>query len=302
MLACALLVLGGYRLFYPVSEINDEGSGMDEQTPDDAAEVPPQTDAPAVIAGLDADYHIDYENGTIPIGDLPIGARVVDPSWEWEFRTGDNYWGSGKVTTVTWIVVAKDHYDGLEPHVTLLADELIGKHTFDNSTTRGTPFGSNHWGDSGTANASHGLRPWLNSTGIYSNGGFYRAFSESFKAAVLATTVPNKEWKNGTAYSTEDYVFLPSTTELGDSVHFQTYRIGSVYPYFSGADDAKRLAYLGGEEWWYVTRSPASNLGFFVRFVHLAGQFRGNYATDVHYGVRPAMNLKSEILVSEIRN
>ena len=46
---------------------------------------------PSVIAGLDADYYIDYKGGTIPIGDLPIGARVVDPSWEWEYRLGVNY-------------------------------------------------------------------------------------------------------------------------------------------------------------------------------------------------------------------
>ena len=30
--------------------------------------------------GHDADYYIDYTGGTIPIGELPIGARVVDPS------------------------------------------------------------------------------------------------------------------------------------------------------------------------------------------------------------------------------
>jgi hypothetical protein len=287
-----------------VSEINDEGSGMDEQKPENAAEEPPQTDAPAIIAGLDADYHIDYENGTIPIGDLPIGARVVDPSWEWEFRTGDNYSGSGKVKPVTWIVVAKDHYDGLEPHVTLLADELIGKHTFDNGTKEVNQYGSNHWGDSGTANASHGLRPWLNSTGIHSSGGFYRVFSESFKAAVLATTVPNKEWESGTVYSTEDYVFLPSTTELGDSGHDYTYTIGSVYPYFSGAGYAKRIAHLGGETWWYWTRSPDSRNGSSVRVICRAGTFYDFIASDyidIH-GVPPALNLKSETLVSEIRN
>jgi len=33
-------------------------------------------------------YKIDFEKGSIPIGDLPIGARVVDPSWVWEFPTG----------------------------------------------------------------------------------------------------------------------------------------------------------------------------------------------------------------------
>ena len=37
------------------------------------------------------DYLIDYEKGSIPIGDLPIGALVVDLTWKWEFRTSGGY-------------------------------------------------------------------------------------------------------------------------------------------------------------------------------------------------------------------
>ncbi len=269
----------------------------------------------AVIAALDADYYIDYENGTIPISDLPIGARVVDPSWEWEYRLGVDYsdrnWEGdpmppGEVKPVTWIIVAKDHYDGLEPHVTLLSEELIGKHAFDNSTNRGhkyAEYGYNHWGESGTFNATRGLRPWLNSSGIHTGEGFHQAFSASFKGAVLTTTVPNKEWKNGSAYSTQDRVFLPSTTELGDTAHSDTYQIGTAYPHFQGAGNAKRVARIGGETWWYWTRSPASHTASFVRLVSYVGVTYGNFAFHGHHlGVRPALNLKSEILVSEIRN
>jgi hypothetical protein len=276
---------------------------------------------PEVIAGLDADYYIDYENGTIPIGDLPIGARVVDPSWEWEYRLGVNYSDQivvpgtlgggktrpGKVKPVTWIVVAKDHYDLGEEHVTLLSEELIGRFVFDDSNDRGhenESWGHNHWGESGTANATHGLRPWLNSSGIHSGEGFYRAFSEEFKRAVPATTLPNKEWENGNSYSTQDYVFIPSTTELGDSAHKGTYQIGTVYPYFAGANDAKRVARLDGETWWYWTRSPASDNGSSVRDFSNTGSFEFNYsrASKVYDAVRPALNLKPGILVSEIKN
>jgi len=268
------------------------------------------------------DYYIDDRNGTIPIGDLPIGARVVDPSWEWEFRSGkirsdDNYPDSGVVKPVTWIVVAKDHYDGLESHVTLLAEELIiGKSSFDmlsvfdNSTDRGSLYGSNHWGDSGTTNATRGLRPWLNSTDIQAGEGFYQAFSESFKNSVLNTPVPNREWKNGSAYSTRDKVFIPSTTELGDTTNFLTYQIGTVYSYFQGAGNARRVAKTGalnggtnGWGWWYWTRSPDSKHSDIVKVVSLMGDFGGYGYDSANYGwcgVRPALNLKSEILASEI--
>ncbi len=283
--------------------------------PGGVAEEQQLTYDPAVIAALDADYYIDYENGTIPIGDLPIGARVVDPSWEWEYRLGVDYsdrdWDGdptppGEIKSVTWIVVARDHYDGLESHVTLLTEELIGKHAFDNSTNRGhkyAEYGYNHWGESGTSNATRGLRPWLNSSGIHAGEGFYQAFSARFKGAVLTTTVPNKEWQNGSTYGTQDRVFLPSTTEFGDTAHSDTYQIGTAYPHFQGAGDAKRVARIGGEVWRYWTRSPDSHYGRRVRFVHYAGGFyysaAANYAVR---GVRPALNLKADTLVSEIRN
>ena len=289
-----IAVLGGYIFM-----------GINEQAiPPDLAKTdtggPDQADYP-VFDDLDADYYIDYENGTIPLGDLPIGARVVDPSWEWEFKTGENYSGWGGSKPVTWIVVAKNHYDELDGHVTLHSEELIGRHAFDNSA-HVRDWGYNHWGESGThSSATRGLRPWLNSTGIHSGEGFYRAFSESFKQAVLVTNVSNREWQSGSVYNTNDYVFIPSTTELGDSDHELTYRIGSVYAYFSGVGDAKRIALLGGEVRRYWTRSPASNYGgAFVRHVSSAGDFYDFRADNDYSGVRPALNLKSEILVSEI--
>jgi len=272
--------------------------------PINAPEEPSLTFDPAFIAGLDADYYIDYENGTIFLGDLPIGARVVDPSWEWEFRTGENYIRKpGDITKpVTWLIVARDHFSGLGPHVTLLSEELIGIYIFDNSTNKGSGYGSNHWGESGTANATHGLRPWLNSGGIHSGEGFYQAFSESFKNAVLTTTIPNREWLNGNAYTSSDKVFIPSTTEYGDITHRDTYQIGSVYAYFQGDSTANRAARFGAETWRCWTRSPDAHVSFVVRHISPDGGFY-SYAADVSdYGVRPALNLKSDILVSEIRN
>jgi hypothetical protein len=294
-------------------------------------------------------YKIDFENGTIPIGELSIGDRVVDPSWVWEFRTGVGYsgsgeikpvawsWerdgsiarsysGSGEVKPVTWIIVAKDHYEGLETHVTLLSEELIGKYWFDNRSTTSSPGrilpGYNHWGDSGPGRA--GLRPWLNSTGIHylqTGEGFYQAFSENFKEAVLSTTLTNEEGGKGSAYNTQDRVFIPSNPELGSTLYDQ--HMGSAYPYFQRADttcelhsgwfyrlkaslqspvDTKRVAMIGGKRWWYWTRSPGFAAGYEYSVT------RGGWFSSFHLvydacgGVRPALNLKSGILVSEIKD
>jgi hypothetical protein len=280
---------------------------------------------------------------------LPVGARVVDLGWEWEYRLGFDYsyhiegqpTGHGQIKPVTWIVVAKDHYNELEPHVTLFAENLIGLHTFDNSTGRNHEdnVGSNHWGDSGTTDATLGLRPWLNSTGIHSGEGFYRAFSESFKNAVLTTTVPNKEWQNGSAYSTEDRVFIPSATELGGSTYNDLNPIGSVYPLFAFAGDEARIAMMVGDkwpefvndvenerfnenEWFYWTRTPFSYVGNCMILVQENGEII--YESDLdssedniwgvffhrlfssaawpRIGVRPAVNLKADTLVTEISN
>ena len=254
---------------------------------------------------LGAVYYIDHIKGNIPLGDLPVGARVVDPSWEWKFRTGNNYTSEAGDETkpVTWLVMAKNHYSGLGPHVTMLSQKLIGSRDFYNKKNwfRGIVV-SNHWGEGGEGNASHGLRSWLNSTGNHSDEGFYRAFSKNFKQAVLKTSVPNKDWKNGSAYSTSDNVFIPSTTELGDTEHRDTYPIGTAYAYFQGANEVKRVAVLGGNTRWYWTRSPVPGYGTSVRTVSGAGEFYHDIATYPNRGVRPALNLKSEILVSEIKN
>jgi len=316
LLTCGVVLLG-VLIFTNISILPQPDNGEYSPPPPavDPSPSPPAID-PNVIASLDADYYIDYENGTIPLGDLPIGARVVDPGWEWEYRLGVNYsdidWNRdptppGEVRPVTWIVVARDHHDLEERHVTLLAEELIGLFAFDDSTDRDheyAEYGYNHWGESGKGNASHGLRPWLNSTGIHSNEGLYRAFSEGFKQAVLTTTLPNREWQNGNAYSTNDNVFIPSTTELGDTDHNWTYQIGTVYRYFHGAGATRRVARIDSENWFYWTRSPDSFFGYRVRFVSSYGAFYVSDASgSAHYalhGVRPALNLKSGILLSEI--
>lgn len=92
---------------------------------------------------------------------LEIGSRVVDMSWMWEFKKGNNYSGRGEKKPVIWIVVAKNHYQvqGGLAHVSLLAEDLIANHCFEESRFR-----KSTWPDSGCSDGRKGLRPFL--TGV----------------------------------------------------------------------------------------------------------------------------------------
>ncbi len=274
-----------------------------------------RTDDETVESSLNARYSIDYENGTIPLFDLPIGSRVFDPTWQWEFRLGYNYTNEGAYglptdlgenKPVTWIVVAKDHYYLDKPHVTLLAEELIGRHTFDDST-HVNERGSNHWGDSGThSSAEYGLRPWLNSTGIHKGEGFYQAFSDNFKNAIITTSLPNHDASKDVEYLTYDIVFIPSTTELGDIEHERSNEIGTAYAYFADSALEQRAAHLDNSLVEYWTRSPyISSLSgtYYLNIITEDGEFNKPLPSNFNrLGIRPVINLDAGTMVSEAEN
>lgn len=234
------------------------------------------------------------------ISELGFGDKVVDNSWDWNFKTGDGYTGTGEIKPVTWIVAAKDHY-GAGSGVTLLSEKLIGRFVFDNSTDIHEN-GDTYWRDS-----TH-IRPWLNSSGVYAEEGFYHAFSDEFKAAVLKVSIPNVS-QVGSSYVTQDRIFIPSTTELGDSNYTNTYVIGESYSFFKSPTDAdtivtNRIAKLGINNSSYWTRSPDKFWKDIVR-CFLADGSQGEGFIEVanrNNGIRPALNLASDVLVSEAPN
>lgn len=253
------------------------------------------------IAGSEKEQK-ESSGETVQISSLNIGDRVMDESWDWEFRTGYVYvQREGDVTSpITWIIVAKDHYNSLG--VTLLCENLIAYFPFDTSRfENGLLAGQNHWGESATGTAKHGLRPWLNSNGIHDGEGFYSAFSDNFKSIVLETEIPNKEYEKGTAYTTNDKVFIPSSTELGDTEHIDTYEIGSVYPFFEGAEGKLRTAMIKGDGWGernYWLRSPNTQGYRPVGSVYESGFFTNDFADFDSIGVRPVVNVSSSAMVS----
>ena len=246
-------------------------------------------------------------SGTQPINNLPIGAKVMDPSWQWEFRVLPYYtFQTGDVTRpVTWIVVAKDHY-GQGSGVTLLSESVIGSYTFDDSTNRGSTNGSNHWGNSGAPNANYGLQMWLNSTGIHAGEGFYHAMPESLKSNILITDVPCRSHPSGASYTTQNKVFIPSYKELNMTAgETHVFMSGSVFPYFEKAGNADRIARMEGKgtnPYHYWTRDPYKTKPTGVATISQVGDWSGAYARTEHVFVRPVINLKSGTQVSAMKN
>ncbi len=113
----------------------DAESGADEMHNSE------QEITPVDIADIGVDYILDYENGSITVGELPIGTHIADPTWTWEYHPGYSYsyecpnilepLDPGEVKPVAWIIVANDHYDYPEPYLTLMAKEIIGLYSFD---------------------------------------------------------------------------------------------------------------------------------------------------------------------------
>lgn len=294
-------------LLIPITGCSNTGapSGNDGEAEEGTA-VAEETDEGAEQSSEDTEESAEEEQeesdaGTVQISSLELGDRVKDESWDWEFRTEYAYVKEeGDVTSpVVWIVVAKDHYGSAG--ITLLAENLIGYFPFDTSSTEvGHLAGQNHWGNTGTGNARHGLRPWLNSKGIHEGEGFYTAFGSGFESIVLETEVPNKEYENGEPYTTSDKVFIPSSTELGDTEYMDTYEVGSVYPFFEDADDELRTAMVLGDDWErnYWLRNPNTKGYRPVGSVYEMGFFVDDFADFDSVGVRPVVNVSSSAMVS----
>lgn len=253
------------------------------------------------------------EPSTIRISDLPLGSRVVDPSWQWEFRTGDNYlFQSGDTTSpLAWVVVAKNHIGYPENSVTLLAEHVVARLVFDNCTDERSvdSRGGNQWELAGAPNATMGVRTFLNQE-------FYGAFSAQFKAAVVPTTVTTashyaKDGENNwlwdswhqdnlAVHTTIDKVFLPGYTEItgirSDSSELE-------YFFGSGSEISRRVATFPGSElgqdWWLRQSGVYENWEDRIYLVQASGGIALTFPNNVR-GVRPMVNLRNDLQVKAV--
>ena len=144
--------------------------------------------------------------------------------------------------------------------------------------------------------------------------GFLTGFGAEMLAALLTTTltVAKPGTDGGGSETVQDKIFLLSMAEVG---------LGSENGVAEGAklamfsDSASRQCkptaqavsnseYTAGDlsasqNWWWWLRSPYSSYAYYVRYVTSDGSLDYHNAYNGIRGVRPALNLSSDILVSD---
>lgn len=144
--------------------------------------------------------------------------------------------------------------------------------------------------------------------------GFLNGFTEDEKAAILSTTIRVvKPSVDGGSY--EDVVrkvFLPSTTEVGLS-NENSIAEGAAWGYYTS--DTARIGYVTQQcfsntpssskpsskttAWYWWLRTPYYSYTCYALYVRSNGSLFNRAAYSGAYGVRPALNLSSSLLVSD---
>lgn len=139
----------------------------------------------------------------------------------------------------------------------------------------------------------------------YLNSTYLALFDANIQAQIKQVKIPYRQ--NGGSGGTDRSganglsckIFLLSAREVGFS---DTYipNDGAKLDYFNSGNgtDTKRVAKYNGSAtiWWL--RSPYTNLTYFVWLVYSGGQY-GNHDAYYTYGVRPALVLPTDLLVSD---
>lgn len=259
------------------------------------------------------------------ISALPVKAKVKD--------TGTTYYG----VPIIWEIGDKNHAGYPANSVTLVAANILKIASFDAIESRNSDSNRRSWGNNRYSLSN--LRQWLNKAGspwyqaqhgadaaptnanVWNNyneydheAGFLTGFSAQMLAAILNTTltVAKASVDGGGSETVTDKVFLLSTAEVGLGAENGVSE-GSTLAMFS--DDASRQcrptvqAFSNSEYktsllsasqyWYYYLRSPYAPYSVSARGVTSAGTLTYHDAYGGNYGVRPALNLSSSILVSD---
>ncbi|MFD1203607.1 DUF6273 domain-containing protein [Sporosarcina contaminans] len=259
------------------------------------------------------------------LSSLPVGAKVKDP--------GTVY--NGK--PVVFQVAAKNHPGYPVNAITLLTERIISIKAFDakepgNTDANRKNYGNNRYLHSNIRqwlnkdgnpwySAQHGADAQPNTAGVTYNPynterGFLANFSAHFKNRLLTTTLTvarNTVTDGGGSETVQDKVFLLSNTEVG-LTNESNIAEGSRLALFTTADSS-RLANPAPEAvansnytttslnanspWHWWLRTPHAGNSYSARLVHTSGVISSSHAYSGLSGVRPALNLPSDIRVSD---
>lgn len=259
------------------------------------------------------------------ISNLAVGAKVRD--------TKSKYYS----VPIGFLVGDKNHAGYPANSTTLVAENIIKIAPFDATESGGNSdrqnYGNNRyalanmrqWLNKATASwyvAQHTYdRPpassyvWSNHNPYDTQAGFLSGFGPEMVAALLDTTltVAKSTTDGGGSETVVDKVFLLSMAEVGLGAE-NGINEGSLLALFS-SDNSSRLckptaqavanstytdsSLSASQNWYYWLRSPYSSTASYVRLVHTGGSLYYGHAYDGLYGVRPALNLSSDILVSD---
>jgi hypothetical protein len=263
------------------------------------------------------------------LSNLPAGAKV---------KFGNHKVNTEAAMPIIWTIVAKNHPGYPANAITLHTEKIIDLRCFDakepnNTNSSRKNYGNNRYSVSNIdqwLNKDSAAGAWYvgqhtydqapnaanvnNNTPYDTRPGFLNHFSTEEKNAILSTPLRVvKPSVDGGGY--EDItrkVFLPSTTEVGLANEGGTAE-GTAWGFYTS--NAARIAYLTaqafnstlsnskpsaiGNAWPWWLRTPSSSEASSARYVHKDGMSGINAAYSGGYGVRPALNLLSSLLVSD---
>jgi hypothetical protein len=260
------------------------------------------------------------------LGSLPIGAKVKFGSFrnspvKWVIKD-KNHSGfpSGAVTILTERIIKMMPFDGKESGNSDNNRKSYGNNRYIYSNIR--KWLNSAAGPGGWYAAAHSADAPPSAANVWVNNsvainpydtiaGFMNQFSQDDRNAILDTTltVGKATVDGGGTETCVDKIFLLSTAEVGLSGDFTE---GSLLAGFS--DNASRIATVDAAcvadsnyqsnpavdaAWYYWLRSPYASNSDDVRRVYSDGTLSGNGAYYGYYGLRPALNLASSILVSD---
>lgn len=223
--------------------------------------------------------------------------------------------------------------------ITLLSDKIIDLRGFDakepgNPDSDRQSYGNNRYKDSNirqwlnsggaanswwTATHSDDEAPTDARTNNYGTGyedkeGFLNNFTPEELSKILDTNIDAAICDSpdgGGVDNLVDKVFLLSQAEVNGGTTDLSASDGSVLNLFESANDTDRIAQVSQQvanysnydksgDWYWWTRSARASSSHHVRYVISSGSVSNNLACSGYQGVRPALNLKSDLLVSDV--